>query len=79
MSHSELMGWYEYYGMSPFAEDKNEIQMAMLSSIVSTAAGGKLKMNDFMVTKTQDSSRSSLTVEEMSAEEIDKMAGVNNG
>ena len=68
-----------FYAISPFHEDKSEVQMAVLSSLVVSATGGKMRMNDFMISKTDKNTRASAGIDEMSADEINKFAGVSNG
>ncbi len=52
MSYDEFFQWMEYYNKEPFEADRNEIQMANLSSIVVGLTGkSKLKTKDFMISK----------------------------
>lgn len=76
MSHSEYLEWIEYYKIEPFAEDRNEVQMAVLSTIQSNKAGGKSKVGDFMVSNKQNGKDKFFAVESATADEIDKIAGV---
>ena len=76
MSWSEYMEWQEYYNKEPFHQDRQEIQMAVLTKMVSSQYGGKSKVADFIITGKTDTSEPSLSIEEMSAEDINKLAGV---
>ncbi|MFT7880714.1 MAG: hypothetical protein ABXS91_10010 [Sulfurimonas sp.] len=70
MSSSELMEWIEYFGIEPFPADRNEIQIAMLSSLISASNGGKAKMNDFILSGKQ---KVATSIEDASADDIDKL------
>ncbi len=74
MSDSELQEWHEYYNLEPFHADRSELQMAVLTTIQSNKAGGKSKMRDFVISHKNE--KSSVGMESMSADDINKLAGV---
>jgi len=55
MSYDELYKWMEYYNKEPFSADRQELQMANLSSIVVNLVGkSKLGTKDFMICKKEE-------------------------
>ncbi len=48
VSNAELHEWFDYYNQEPFFADRNEQQMAQLSTMVSSFMGGEAEMIDFM-------------------------------
>ena len=49
MTQSELQEWYEYYKIDPFPQDKQELQLATLNFLISTAHGGNSTIEDFLI------------------------------
>lgn len=47
LSTSEFNGWMKYIQQKP--ADITEVQLAVIASLVSTAAGGKAKIEDFIL------------------------------
>ena len=52
MSHREFEGWMLY--LDTKYPEITELQLATLSSLVSTGLGGKQKTTDFIISKTPD-------------------------
>ena len=75
MTHSEFREWQAFYAANPFFSDVQEVQMATLSTVVSSSSGGKAKVGDFMITG-REKNRQSKSVSEMTEEDINKLAGV---
>ncbi len=71
LTQKEFFGWVKYFNTRE--PDAQEIQMAVLSNIVSGALGGKSKIEDFLIHKTHKSQDS---LRPMSAKEV---AGVFAG
>lgn|GEM_PF-4032978 len=66
MSQKELIGWSKYLALEPF--NSTEIQLALLSQMVSSFGGGKSKLQDFLI--TQYKGKPSTTPEFASEESI---------
>lgn len=55
MSASELMEWGEYLSLYPLHEERNELQLAVLSQINASSSKKSYETKDFMVSgKTQE-------------------------
>lgn len=68
MPVSEFNGWMKYYAQKP--PDVQELQMAVLCTIVSNAVGGKSKVDDFILSNkdaNSNSSTSAITPEQVSS------------
>ena len=76
MSISEYKEYQMYFQQNPFQSDIAEIQMAQLMTMASSYMGGKHKADDFMVGNKFKIKRAASSVGEMSAEQINQMAGV---
>lgn len=80
MTHSELQEWGEYVAEYPLPADVSEIQMATLSFLISITNGGKKSksnISDFIVSgKNAKQTSASRSVLDMSADELDRLAGV---
>lgn len=72
MSSGEFLEWHEYYGIEPFAADRNELQMALLSS---SLAMGKSKLDDFIISN-KNKTKQKRGISMATAAEINKLAGV---
>ncbi len=58
LTRSEFLKWLAYFRDKP--ADANEVQMAVLTSLVSAAMGNKkVKMSDFMITKDRPKNKKS--------------------
>ena len=64
MSLSELIEWGEYLEAYPLSEDRNEVQLAVLSQIHASSEKKKYSAQDFMV------SGKNKEIKEMSGEEL---------
>ena len=49
MGASELIEWSEYLSIYPLHEDRNELQLAILSQIGASSSKNNLTTKDFMV------------------------------
>lgn len=66
ISYSELQEWSEYLGLYPLHEDRNEMQLAVLSQIHTSSKEHKTKARDFMISHQHDErSLSDLSGEEL--------------
>lgn len=55
MSQSELMEWVEYLNLYPLLEDRNEVQMAVLTqSVLAPNTKQKISYKDFMLTADKE-------------------------
>lgn len=59
MTYSELQEWQEYTQHNPFPSETQELQMAVLSFLISTANGGKSKVEDFVISNKQKQKKQS--------------------
>ncbi len=59
MTHSEYLEWQEYYKTEPFHADRQETQTAVMSFLISTANGGKNKIDDFLLSHRDKSNSTS--------------------
>jgi hypothetical protein len=50
LTEKEFLGWVKYFNQK--GPDTQEIQMAILMSLVSSGLGGKGKVDDFILSKT---------------------------
>ncbi|MDD5406014.1 MAG: hypothetical protein PHE73_03610 [Sulfurovaceae bacterium] len=73
MSSGEYLEWHEYYKIEPFMADRNELQMAMLSSAM---AMGKTKVGDFIISNKALKTNKNRDISTASAADINKLAGV---
>lgn len=55
MSYKELVGWSKYLAHEPV--NSTEVQLALLSQIVSSFGGGKAKLNDLLITQYKGKSK----------------------
>ena len=67
LTSKEFFGWVKYFNAQE--PDVPEIQMAVLSNIVSSALGGKSKIEDFLIRKQKpkQSSHKIMSPQEVSA------------
>lgn len=72
ISQSELEEWQEYYTIEPFSEDRNEIQMAVLTGMIANYMGSKSTIESFFITGKKQKK----AIDSFSADEINKIAGV---
>ena len=63
MPKDEFIKWISYLNNKP--PDVQEQQMAVLSTIVSNALGGKAKVKDFLISKTPQPQNKPISVEGM--------------
>ena len=77
MSASEYAGWAEYLSTIPSTQ---ELQMARLLYIQHVKAGDtNVKVEDFLIAKEQRESQNGVGIDAMTAEDINKLAGVTDG
>ena len=76
MSHSEYMGWVDYFNTVASVQ---EIQMAQLLYVQNVKAGAKdVQINDFLVSKPSEESRT-VSMSNMTASNINELLGVKSG
>ena len=63
MPKDEFVKWIAYLNNKP--PTIQEQQLAVLSTIVSHAVGGKVKVKDFLISKTQQPQNKPMTVDSM--------------
>ena len=74
MTHSEFVGWMEYFSTRPSIQ---EIQMAQLTMIQAAKGGMKnVAMSDFMVTKIRNVSPAKNSIRDATVAEINELLGV---
>ena len=73
MSYSELQEWSEYLGSYPLHEDRNEIQLAVLTQVQASSEKKKYSHKDFLISmKNQE--RQELSGEELNEYILKAMA-----
>lgn len=70
LSNSEFSGWIKYIRQKP--ADITEVQLATIASLVSTAAGGKAKIEDFILSNKNSKKKKTNT-------DIDAVASLFRG
>lgn len=68
MSYRELVGWQKYLAEEP--ANSIEIQLALLSQLVSSFGGGKHKITDFLITQYDEKKHKATEPTFTSEEEI---------
>lgn len=64
MSYAEMQEWISFYNAEPFQEDRQEIQLAMMMSVMAASFGNKIDPTEFMITGKKPKKKN--TVEELS-------------
>ncbi len=65
-----------YVRDNPFQRDVSEIQLSRLLMMISSYMGGKAKLGDFAVSAKFKTDNHSLSVQNMTEEQINQLAGV---
>lgn len=50
MSYAEMQEWISFYNAEPFHEDRQEIQLSMMTSVMAASFGNKIEPIEFMLT-----------------------------
>ena len=65
VTKSEFLGWIKYFNQKP--PEVTEVQLATIASLVSTAAGGKTKIDDFILSNKSSSKKKKADAESVAS------------
>lgn len=68
MSAKEVQGWARYFADEP--DNSVEIQLALLANMVSSAFGGKGKLEDFLITRALSNTKKADIEDQISPDEV---------
>lgn len=68
MSAREVQGWALYFSDEP--DNSIEIQLALIANMVSSAFGGKGKLEDFLLTRASNISKKADIENQLSPDEV---------
>lgn len=71
MTADELLRWAAYYAVEPFGEDRADLRVGILSSMVANAFGSKkTKPGDFVLSRREKSTMDPTAALEMMAQQL---------